>query len=133
MKTSNPLAELDRIAKKLGQKNQKAVKPVAERDVVKSIRHILELKNCFVVKMHGSNFSRAGMPDLLVLAPMYQRGDCSMVLPRAVFLEVKTPSGKLSKLQAETLKKLNDLGFTAACVNSAPAALAVVFKDHAYL
>ena len=46
-------------------------------------------------KIHGSMYQKAGVPDLLLL----KNG-------RAIFIETKTPSGRLSRLQVAVMKEI---------------------------
>lgn len=50
---------------------------------------------CFAWKTHGDNFSQAGIPDIICC-----------YFGKFVAFEVKTPKGKLSKLQEITIEKI---------------------------
>ena len=60
----------------------------------------LEAAGYYVIKLIQTN--KNGIPDLVAI-----KKDCQCVL----FSEVKTPKGKLSKLQEYRLKELGDHGF----------------------
>lgn len=59
------------------------------------------------LKLHGSPMQRAGWPDLLVI-----------YAGRTLYVEIKGPSGRLSPLQVERLKRLKEAGATVAVVRS---------------
>jgi hypothetical protein len=68
-----------------------------EKDIVKQImRYLKTLPECFCWKQHGGQYGTAGLPDVILC----YHG-------RFVAFEVKTPSGKLTKLQEITLNKIN--------------------------
>ena len=60
----------------------------------------LEADGYYVIKLIQTN--KKGIPDLVAI-----KKDCQCVL----FSEVKTPKGKLSKLQEYRLKQLDEHGF----------------------
>lgn len=99
---------------------------MTESRVVASITRALERSDCIVVKMHGSAFSRAGFPDLLVIRP--DGVTC--------YLEVKQPGrtdgpagNGLSALQVRWLRRLQDRGARAGVACTAGEAAAVVFGE----
>lgn len=59
------------------------------------------------LKIAGSPMQRAGWPDLLVVV----RGT-------TLYVEIKSPAGRLSKLQAEQIKRLRAAGAMVAIVRS---------------
>ena len=61
----------------------------------------------YIVYKMDPTFQR-GVPDLLVLAPGGE----------TTFLEVKTPAGVVSPIQAQHHKQLKQLGFTVAVVRT---------------
>ncbi len=65
----------------------------------------LESEGFYVLKLMKTN--KNGIPDLVALKPN---------LP-ALFIEVKTPKGRLSKLQEYRLSELSKLGFTTEVYN----------------
>ena len=62
---------------------------------------------CFAWKSHGDSFSRAGIPDIICC-----------IGGKFVAFEVKTPKGKLSKLQEVTIRKIKNSGGMAFKVTS---------------
>ena len=67
-----------------------------EKDIVDQImRYLKGLPFCFAFKEHGGMYGTAGLPDII----------CSY-RGRFVGFEVKTPAGKLSKLQEITIAKI---------------------------
>lgn len=62
---------------------------------------------CFVFKEHGGIYGTAGIPDIICC----YRG-------KFVAFEVKTLTGKLSKLQEITIKRINEAGGMAIKVTS---------------
>ena len=81
---------------------------MTESALVAKIVTRLRRHKLFVVKLHGSPLQRAGLPDLLVIAPG----------GRAVWLEVKTETGVVSRLQEHTLGLLRAAGCVAEVVRS---------------
>lgn len=59
------------------------------------------------VKLHGSIYQRAGLPDQLVV-----------VAGRACFFEVKAPKGVVRAIQKHTLEMLRKVGAVAEVVRS---------------
>ena len=59
----------------------------------------LEAEGYYVIKLVKTN--KNGMPDLIALPP-----NCSVL-----FSEIKTPRGRVSKLQEYRLKELKEHGF----------------------
>ena len=78
-----------------------------EKSIVAKIKNHLEAIGFFVVKLHGSHFQRAGLPDLLALRD-----------GQTVFFEVKRPGEKPTKLQKHVLDELVARGFVACVVRS---------------
>lgn len=67
-----------------------------EKDITASItRYLKTVPQCFFFKEHGGQYGTAGLPDLILC----YRG-------RFVAFEVKTPSGRPSKLQEITITKI---------------------------
>ena len=70
--------------------------PMLEKDIVNAImRYLKTVPSCFAWKTHGGMYGTAGIPDIICC----YRG-------RFVGLEVKTPSGKLTKLQEITIQRI---------------------------
>jgi len=63
--------------------------------VVQIMRYLKTVPGCFAWKEHGGPHGRAGLPDIICC----YRG-------RFVAFEVKTPFGKLSKLQEITMRSI---------------------------
>ena len=79
-----------------------------EKDIVnKILKYLKNIPDCFAWKEHGGMYGTAGIPDIICC----YNG-------RFVAFEVKTPSGKLSKLQEAALLKINESGGTAVKVTS---------------
>ncbi len=72
---------------------------VTENDILRSIRDYLRLHGWKVVRNHQSLGSEKGIPDLTAI-----RGG------QTVWIEVKTPKGRLSKYQEAWLQDLEDHG-----------------------
>ena len=69
-----------------------------EKDIVTAILRYLKTEpHCFAWKTHGGMYGQAGLPDIIV---------CFNGLFTA--FEVKTPIGKLTKLQESTLQRIRD-------------------------
>lgn len=77
-----------------------------------SIKAALEAKGAFVFKVHGSGMMMAGLPDLIVC----YKGNY-------IGLEIKTPTGVVSKIQEHTHKKIRAAGGGAFVVRSVQEAL----------
>lgn len=94
----------------------------AESVLQSAIIEALQYAGCFVVRLNagamriGSRLVRlapAGTPDLLVVVPG----------GRIVFVEVKTPAGRLSPAQRSAHAELTRLGATVVVVRSVDDAL----------
>ena len=67
-----------------------------EKDIVTAImRYLKTVPMCFAWKEHGGMYGTAGIPDIICC----YHG-------RFIAFEVKTPSGKLTKLQEITITKI---------------------------
>jgi hypothetical protein len=60
------------------------------------LRYLKTVPDCFCWKQHGDAFGTAGLPDLICC-----------IGGRFVAFEVKTPTGRLTKLQSITIAKIN--------------------------
>jgi Holliday junction resolvase len=87
----------------------------SEKAITAGIVRALRDRGAWVVKFHGSGYSRRGVPDLLVC----HEG-------RFYGLEVKQPGGHVTPLQRHELKTIEAAGGAAAVVRSVEEALAVV-------
>ena len=87
-----------------------------ESEIVKQIKEYLKtLKGCFFWKEHGGQFGTAGIPDII----MCYKG-------RFVAFEVKNEKGKLTVLQAITIKQIQRAGGIAEVVRSVEEARTVI-------
>jgi hypothetical protein len=67
-----------------------------EKDIVNAIMRCLKtVPRCFCWKEHGSIYGTAGLPDIICC-----------IAGRFVAFEVKTPAGKLTKLQELTMQRI---------------------------
>lgn len=79
-----------------------------EKDIVKRIKEYLKtVPGCFFWKEHGGQYGTAGIPDIIACIEGHFYG-----------FEVKTDTGKPTKLQEATIRKINEAGGTAAVVRS---------------
>ena len=91
---------------------------MAERDIVAAILRLLKrTPRCCYWKEHGGMYGTAGIPDII-----------ACVDGRFVAFEVKTETGRLSRLQEVTLGRIRDAGGRAYMVRSA-AEVARIMKD----
>ena len=89
---------------------------MAERDIVAAIMRMLKKwPRCFCWKEHGGIYGTAGIPDII-----------ACVDGRFVAFEVKTETGRLSRLQEVTLGRIRDAGGKAYMVRSAAEAAAIM-------
>ena len=82
---------------------------MSERAVRNAVLRKLKKEGWYVMPL--SDKWASGYPDLLCIK--YFDG----ILARHVFLELKSPTGKLSKIQVVTIAKLRSLGCEAYVVN----------------
>ena len=69
-----------------------------ESDIVKAIlKYLTTVPNCFSWKEHGGMYGTAGIPDIICCY-------CG----RFFAFEVKTETGKLTKLQESTIRKIKE-------------------------
>ena len=69
---------------------------MAEKQLVTAIlKHLKTVPHCFCWKEHGGIYGTAGIPDIICC-----------IAGRFVAFEVKTPTGKLTKLQETTLQRI---------------------------
>ncbi len=79
-----------------------------ESSITKNILNYLRtIPGCFAWKEHGGAYSAAGIPDIICC----YKG-------RFVAFEVKTETGRLSKLQEYALRQITNAGGTAVKVTS---------------
>jgi len=92
---------------------------VSEKSIVTSIlRYLKTVPGCFCWEEHGGMYGTAGIPDII-----------ACVNGRFVALEVKTQSGKATKLQEATIKKILNAGGVAAVVRSVDE-VRVILKEN---
>ena len=69
-----------------------------EKDIVNAIlRYLKSVPECFAWKEHGGMYGTAGLPDII-----------ACIQGGFVAFEVKTPNGKLTKLQEITLQRITE-------------------------
>ena len=91
---------------------------MAERDIVAAIMRLLKkTPGCFSWKTHGGMYGTAGIPDII-----------ACLHGRFLAFEVKTETGKLSKLQEITIQRIREAKGKAFTVRSA-AEVAAILKD----
>ena len=91
---------------------------MAERDIVAAILQLLKkTPGCFSWKTHGGAYGTAGIPDII-----------ACLHGRFLAFEVKTETGKLSKLQEITIQRIREAKGKAFTVRSA-AEVAAILKD----
>ena len=79
-----------------------------EKDITLAIMRFLKsVPGCFCFKEHGGMYGTTGLPDIICC-----------VNGRFVGLEVKTATGRLTKLQEVTLAKINAAGGLGVVVRS---------------
>ena len=87
-----------------------------EADIVRSIlTHLKKLDGCFCWKEHGGPYGTNGIPDIICCYQGHFFG-----------FEVKTNSGKPTKLQEAVIRKINAAGGTALIVRSVDDVKAVL-------
>ena len=92
-----------------------------EKEIVAQImRYLKTLPCCFAWKTHGGMYGVAGLPDVICC----YHG-------RFVGLEVKTPSGKLTKLQEATLQRIQAAKGQAFKVTSVDEVKEILHNLHA--
>jgi hypothetical protein len=105
----------------LNKRNGQAV-PL-EATIVSAIIKALKAQGIFVVKTHGGAFQMAGLPDLILIAP---------VTGRFVGIEVKRPVlGVVTELQKAILRKINQAGGYGCVAYSVVESLEFVKKADA--
>ena len=91
---------------------------MAERDIVAAILKLLrKTPNCFCWKTHGGMYGTAGIPDII-----------ACINGRFVAFEVKTETGKVTKLQEITIQRIKEAKGKAFTVRSA-AQVAAILKE----
>ena len=89
---------------------------MSEKDITnKILKYLKTVPGCFAWKEHGGIYGTAGVPDII-----------ACVNGRFVAFEVKTQTGKSTKLQKATIKKILAAGGVAAVVRSVDEVRAVL-------
>ena len=89
-----------------------------ESDIVRAImKYLKNVPGCFCWKEHGGMYGTAGIPDVI-----------ACINGRFVAFEVKTETGKLTKLQEITIQKIRNARGQAFKVTSA-AEVAAILKE----
>ena len=87
-----------------------------EKDIVAAVmRWLKTVPRCFAWKEHGGMYGTAGVPDVICFLD-----------GRFFAFEVKTPEGRLTKLQEHTIQRIKDAGghaFVARSVDDVKAVL----------
>ena len=79
-----------------------------EKDIVKAImKYLKTVPGCFAWKEHGGMYGTAGIPDII-----------ACVNGRFYAFEVKTETGKPTKLQEATIRKILKAGGATVVVRS---------------
>lgn len=86
-----------------------------EATLTKNVIRALRARGVYCVKIHGSQYQEAGLPDLWCV-----------VSGRLVCLEVKTAKGKATKIQQTQLVRLRKAGATAEVVRSVEEAIVII-------
>ena len=91
---------------------------MVERDIVAAILRLLKrTPNCFCWKEHGCMYGTAGIPDII-----------ACINGRFVAFEVKTETGKATKLQEITIQRIKEAKGKAFTVRSA-AQVSAILKE----
>lgn len=96
--------------------NTEVLEQMKEADIVKAImKYLKTVPGCFCWKEHGGMYGTAGIPDIIACIGGHFFG-----------FEVKTDSGKPTKLQEATIRKILAAGGTALVVRSVDEVRTVV-------
>ncbi len=91
---------------------------MAEREIVADILRLLrKTPYCFCWKEHGGMYGTAGIPDII-----------ACIHGRFIAFEVKTKTGRLTKLQEITIQKIRSAKGQAFKVTSAAEVAAILKK-----
>jgi Holliday junction resolvase len=83
-------------------------KPPLEKTIVNNVMAVARSMGYWTMKNHGSQFSVAGLPDVLLI----KEG-------RAVWLEAKRPGEEPTRIQEHRMRELIGFGCPVAVVRSA--------------
>ena len=90
-----------------GMSKERDLKMQEKAIIAAIMRYLKTVPDCFCWKQHGGKFGTAGLPDIICC-----------VNGRFVAFEVKTPDGKLTKLQEITIQHIKDAKGSAYKVTS---------------
>ncbi|MDO9565233.1 MAG: VRR-NUC domain-containing protein [Candidatus Desulfaltia sp.] len=89
---------------------------MTEKYIVTAIlKHLKTVPDCFCWKVHGGMYGTAGIPDIICC-----------IGGRFVAFEVKTPSGKLTKLQEITIQRIRKAKGKAYKVSSVEEVISIL-------
>lgn len=92
-----------------------------ESDIVRAIlRYLKSVPGCFYWKEHGGMYGTSGIPDIIVCWD-----------GRFYAFEVKTETGRPTKLQEAVIRKIKAAGGAVAVVRSVDEVRAII-KDNAH-
>ncbi len=83
-------------------------KPPLEKTIVNNVMAVARSMGYWTMKNHGSQFSVAGLPDVLCIKA-----------GRAVWLEAKRPGEEPTRIQEHRIRELIGVGCPVAVVRSA--------------
>ena len=83
-------------------------KPPLEKTIVNNVMAVARSMGYWTMKNHGSQFSVAGLPDVLCIKA-----------GRAVWLEAKRPGEEPTRIQEHRMRELIKVGCPVAVVRSA--------------
>ena len=90
-----------------------------EKDIVAAIQRLLKtVPRCFAWKEHGGMYGSAGIPDVI----------CCLD-GRFFAFEVKTPEGRVTKLQEQTIHRIRVAGGHAYVVRSVEDVKAILWAN----
>ena len=79
-----------------------------EKTIVNQIKNRVEKAGGMAIKLHGGPYQVAGLPDLVVI----RNGE-------TIWLEVKTPTGRVTAIQEAMHRKMREHGARVYVVRSA--------------
>ncbi len=107
-----------------------------EADLQRRIQNGLRKRGHWCVTMHGNQYMRKGLPDLLVFRPVpilrdqdlvrasYQKEGVSIAI--GCMLEVKLPGKKLTMIQEDVIDELRSYGVRAGVVTNLDEAIEII-------
>ena len=88
-----------------------------EKSLVRKITAWLKTQGIWYFKVHGSPMQLAGVPDILAI-----------VSGRAVFIEVKTATGRVSKIQAHVMTQISNAGAVVGVARCLEEAIGLIVR-----